>query len=70
MESNTKKIAAMTAVLCYMQEQQKALEHGASLSEKSPAPLTSGAPWSYLGLQSQMMYRNMIQMRQVPGWNK
>jgi hypothetical protein len=70
MEANKKKIAAMGAVLYYLQAEQAALEHGTALLEKVPPPASLEGFWSYSGRQSQMMYRNMVQMRQIPGWNK
>jgi hypothetical protein len=65
-----KKIAAMTAVLYYLQAEQAVLEHGTALFEKAPPPVSPAGFWSYSGRQSQMMHRGMIQMRQGPGWNK
>ena len=70
METNKKKVAAMSAVLYYLQTEQEAFEHGTALLDKTPPPASPAEFWSYSGRQSQMMYRNMVQMRQIPGWNK
>jgi hypothetical protein len=70
MEEHKKKIAAMSAVLYYLQAEQAAFEYGTALLEKDPPPANPSGFWSYSGRQSQMMYRNMVQMRQIPGWNK
>ena len=65
MEDNKKKIAAMTAVLYYLQEEEASR---AALSESRPAPAAPEGFWSFSGRQSQMMLRNMAQMRLIRGW--
>ena len=66
MEDHKKKIAAMTAVLYYLQAEEKAAQH--ELPAASTAPLPHEGFWSYSGRQSQMMLRSMAQMRLFPGW--
>jgi len=67
MADNKKKIAAMTAVLQYLQAEEEA-----ALYYDAPAPPpVQPAPegfWSFSGRQSQMMLRSMAQMRLFPGW--
>ncbi len=70
MKSNKKKIAAMTAVLYYLQAEQEAFQYATALPDKAPAPASPAEFWSNSGRQSEMIYRNMIQMRQIRGWNK
>ena len=71
MEANKKKIAAMTAVVYYLQAEQDACEHGGALLRDRPASQhTQAGFWSHSGRQEEMMYRSMIQMRQMPGWNR
>jgi len=71
MEANKKKIAAMTAVLYYLQAEQEAYQHGGALLRDRPASQqTQAGIWSHSGRQAEMMYRSMIQMRQMPGWNR
>jgi len=66
MEDNKKKIAAMTAVLCYLQaEEETAREAMAEDRQTFPAP---EGFWSFSGRQSQMMLRSMAQMRLFPAW--
>jgi hypothetical protein len=69
-EADKKKIAAMTAVLYYLQAEQEAMAHGGALLEKRTAPSAPAGFWSYSTRQAEMMHRNMIQMRQMPAWNK
>jgi hypothetical protein len=66
MEDHKKKIAAMTAVLYYLQAEEDGARY-----ELSGSRLASPAPegfWSFSGRQSQMMLRSMAQMRLFPGW--
>ena len=66
MEDNKKKIAAMSAVLNYLQAEEEAARYDFSADR-----ITSPAPegfWSFSGRQSQMMLRSMAQMRLFPGW--
>ena len=66
MEENKKKIAALTAVLYYLQVEEEKARY-----ELPAGSLTSAAPegfWSFSGRQSQMMLRSMAQMRLFPGW--
>jgi hypothetical protein len=66
MENYKKKIAAMTAVLYYLQAEEEAVQY-----ELPAVRVSSQAPegfWSFSGRQSQMMLRSMAQMRLVPGW--
>jgi hypothetical protein len=65
MEDNKKKIAAMTAVLYYLQAE----ESSAVLPESRPVvPPAPEGFWNFSGRQSQMMLRSMAQMRLFPGW--
>jgi hypothetical protein len=67
MEESKKKIAAMTAVLYYLQCEEEAARDGMVVDRHgSPAP--EGGFWSFSGRQSQMMLRSMAQMRLFPGW--
>ena len=71
MEANKKKIAAMTAVVYYLQAEQDACEHGGALLRDRPASQhTQAGFWIHSGRQAEMMYRSVIQMRQMPGWNR
>lgn len=65
MEDTRKKIAAMTAVLQFL-EAEKAAEP--VLSEGRMPPSASEGFWTFSGRQSQMMLRSMAQMRLLPGW--
>jgi len=66
MEDNKKKIAAMTAVLYYLQAEEAA-QYG--IAPERPAPPAPGGDfWNFSGRQSQMMLRSMAQMRLFPGW--
>jgi hypothetical protein len=66
MEEDKKKIAAMTAVLYYLQAKEETVQHG--MPAGRPAlPVPEGF-WSFSGRQSQMMLRSMAQMRLFPGW--
>jgi len=66
MEDNQKKIAALTAVLYYLQSEEEAVHYG-PLARK-PASSPPEGFWSFSGRQSQMMLRSMAQMRLFPGW--
>ncbi|MGW8287582.1 MAG: hypothetical protein ACWGOD_05015 [Desulfobulbales bacterium] len=66
MKDKKKKIAAMTAVLHYLQADEEGARY-----ETPGFRLTSPGPegfWSFSGRQSQMMLRSMAQMRLFPGW--
>jgi hypothetical protein len=66
MDDNNKKIAAVTAVLYYLQdEEETALSD--MLTGRPVLPAPEGF-WSFSGRQSQMMLRSMAQMRLFPGW--
>ena len=66
MEEHKKKVAAMTAVLCYLQHEEEAgLNQMPACKPEPPAP---EGFWSFSGRQSQMMLRSMAQMRLFPGW--
>lgn len=67
METNKKKIAALTAVLYYLQAEEEAVQ--LQIAEDRPVPPAPEGFWSYSGRQSQMMLRSMAQMRLLPGWN-
>ena len=66
MEDNKKKIAAMTAVLYYLQAEEEAAIY--QMAEDRHVPPAPEGFWSYSGRQSQMMLRSMAQMRLFPGW--
>jgi hypothetical protein len=66
MEDNKKKLAAITAVLYYLQSEEEAAQDG--FPTQKPAPCTPEGFWSFSGRQSQMMLRSMAQMRLFPGW--
>ena len=70
METNKKKIAAMTAVLYYLQAEQEALAHDSFMPGYKPPPPPMVGFWSNSGRQAEMLQRSMVQMRQIPGWNK
>jgi len=71
MEADKKKIAAITAVLTYLQAEQESCEYGDALLRDRPASQrTQAGNWGHSGRQAEMMYRSMIQMRQMPGWNR
>ena len=66
MKDDKKKIAAMTAVLYYLQAEEEAAQHG-NAAGLSVCPVPEGF-WSFSGRQSQMMLRGMAQMRLFPAW--
>jgi len=66
MDESKKKIAAMTAVLCYLQAEEEAACY--ELPVGNIADRVSDSFWSFSGRQSQMMLRSMAQMRLFPGW--
>ena len=66
MENNKKKIAAMTAVLYYLQAEEEKARY--ELPPGRIAPVAPEGFWSFSGRQSQMMLRSMAQMRLFPGW--
>ena len=66
MEDTKKKIAAMTAVLYYLQAEEEAARYDMS-ADRAVSPQPEGF-WSFSGRQSQMMLRSMAQMRLFPGW--
>ena len=61
-----KKIAAMSAVLYYLQAEEETAQYG--IAADRSAPPVPAAFWSFSGRQSQMMLRSMAQMRLFPGW--
>jgi hypothetical protein len=65
MEDTKKKIAAMTAVLQFL-ETEKAAEP--VLPEGRVPPSAPEGFWTFSGRQSQMILRSMAQMRLLPGW--
>ena len=66
MEEDKKKIAAMAAVLYYLQAEEEAARQAQPTAR--PAPPAPEGFWSFSGRQSQMMLRSMAQMRLFPGW--
>jgi hypothetical protein len=66
MEDSKRKIAAMTAVLYYLQSEEQSAQYG--LPAQKPASPVSEGFWSFSGRQSQMMLRSMAQMRLFPSW--
>jgi hypothetical protein len=66
MQDNKKKIAAMTAVLYYLQAEEEAARYDMPY-DRAASPTLEGF-WSFSGRQSQMMLRSMAQMRLFPGW--
>jgi len=62
-----KKIAAMTAVLYYLQAEEEAVLYDVAVDRVASPPPLEGF-WSFSGRQSQMMLRSMAQMRLFPGW--
>ncbi len=67
MEESKKKIAAMTAVLYYLQCEEEDARYGMDAG-RHPPQAQEGGFWSFSGRQSQMMLRSMAQMRLFPGW--
>jgi hypothetical protein len=61
-----RKIAAMAAVLYYLQAEEEAVQFG--MATDRPTPCASEGFWNFSGRQSQMMLRSMAQMRLFPGW--
>ena len=70
MEDDKKKIAAITAVLTYLQAEQEAFQQDSVLPGYRPPPPSMVGLWNNSGRQAEMLHRTMVQMRQVPGWNK
>ena len=66
MEESKKKVAAMTAVLYYLQSEEEATQY--EFLAQRPVPPASEGFWSFSGRQSQMMLRSMAQMRLFPNW--
>jgi hypothetical protein len=66
MQDNKIKIAAMAAVLYYLQEEEEAARYDRPYDRA--ASLSLEGFWSFSGRQSQMMLRSMAQMRLFPGW--
>ena len=66
MEDKNKKIAAMTAVLYYLQAEDEAAQYEIAAGRSVP-PAPQGF-WSFSGRQSQMMLRSMAQMKLFPSW--
>ena len=60
----------MTAVLYYIQAEQEAIERDSFMPGYKPPPPSMVGFWSNSGRQTEMVQRCMIQMRQIPGWNK
>jgi len=65
MTDTKKKIAAITAVLHYLQKEENARE---KLAISEFVPISSDNFWNFSGRQSQMTMRNMAQMRLFPSW--
>ncbi|MDX1775528.1 MAG: hypothetical protein R3297_03000 [Desulfobulbales bacterium] len=66
MADNKKKIAAITAVLYYLQAEEEAAK--SALVSRGPVASATEGFWNFSGRQSQMMLRSMAQMRLFPGW--
>jgi hypothetical protein len=66
MADNKKKIAAMAAVLQYLQAEEEAPLY--SMPTGRPASQAPEGFWNFSGRQSQMMLRSMAQMRLFPRW--
>jgi len=66
MSGSSKKIAALTAVLYYLQAEEEASRHCEPVP-RAAVPAPEGF-WSFSGRQSQMMLRSMAQMRLFPAW--
>jgi hypothetical protein len=66
MEDRKMKIAALTAVLYFLQAEEEATRYSAP-APRVAVPAPEGF-WSFSGRQSQMILRNMAQMRLFPGW--
>lgn len=67
MDEQKKKTAAVTAVLFHIQAEEEALMSSLPMAEKKIVPPSSPGMWSFSTNQAQMMMRNLIQMRMVPG---
>lgn len=67
MDVQKKKTAAITAVLFHIQAEEEALMSTFPTPEKEIMPPSSPGMWSFSTNQAQMMMRNLIQMRMVPG---
>ncbi len=66
MDENKKKTAAITAVLYYLQTEEETSIH--ELSSINTSPSHQDSFWTFSGRQSQMLLRNMAQMKLFPGW--
>lgn len=62
-----KKIAVITAVLFHIQAEEETLMSTLSAPDNGIAPPSSPDMWTFSANQAQMMMRNLIQMRMVPG---
>ena len=63
-----KKVAAITAVLHYLKSEEEATQE--MIPADKAAPVSVDNFWNFSGRQSQMMARNMVQMRLFPGWKR
>jgi len=66
-EDDKKKIAAIAAVLTYLQQEEEAPRYALPAGKLLVPPPEEGF-WSYSGRQSQMLLRSMAQMRLFPAW--
>jgi hypothetical protein len=67
MDKQKKKTAAVTAVLFHIQAEEEALMSSLPVPEMEVEPPSSPDMWHFSTHQAQMMMRNLIQMRMVPG---
>jgi len=67
MDKQKRKTAAITAVLFHIQAEEEALMGTLPAPEKEIISPSSLGMWSFSTNQAQMMMRNLIQMRMVPG---
>jgi hypothetical protein len=70
MKAYKKKIAAMTAVLYYLQDERQASERQIALLGHKTSPPSMQGFWRHSTRHAEMLQRSMLQMRQIPGWNK
>jgi hypothetical protein len=67
MTSQKKKIAAMAAVLHHIQAGEELARDSLPGPVAEPTSPASPSMWNFSANQAQMMMRNLIQMRIVPG---
>ncbi len=67
MEENVKISAVMAAVTAYLEEEAMAMAQSAVEPEVPVAPVAPANLWGISGRQSQMQFRNLMQLKAFHG---